>query len=92
MHDTVLDGHVRGRNLGPSLRLQLCQQFFSDATVTGFGAARGLVDRHRERLYEVRSADDSDELAVAHDGNALDPVRLQQKGDIADGGRLGSTL
>ena len=76
MHHTVLDGHVRGRNLGPSLRLQLGQQLFPDATIIGLGAARGLVDRHRERLYEVRTADDSDELPVAHDGDTLDPVRL----------------
>src|SRR6516162_10261382 len=76
MHHTVLDGHVRGRNLGPSLRLQLGQQLFPDATIIGLGAARGLVDRHRERLHEVRTADDSDELPVAHDGDTLDPVRL----------------
>jgi len=77
MHDTVLDGHVGGRDLGPSLRLELGQQLFPDATVIGLAATHGLVDRHGERLHEIRPADDSDELAVTHDRNPLDPVRLQ---------------
>ena len=42
MHDTVLDGHVGGRDLGPSLRLELGQQLFPDATVIGLAAAQGL--------------------------------------------------
>src|SRR6516165_3150756 len=64
MHHAVLDDYVRGRNLGPFLRLQFGQQLFSYITVIGAGAVRGLVDRHGERLYEVSSADDSDKLAV----------------------------
>ena len=77
MHDTVLDGYVGGRDLGPSLRLQLRQKFFPDGTVIGLAAAHGLVDRHSKRLHEIRPADNSDKLAVMHNGNALDPVRLQ---------------
>ena len=76
MHHAVLDDHVRGRDLGPSLRLQLGQQLFPDATVLGLGAARKLIDRHSQRLHQVRSAHNSNELAVTHDWNTLDPVRL----------------
>ena len=89
MHDAVLDGHVRGSDLGPSLRLQLGQQLSSDPVVIGSRATRGFVDRHGERPHEVCPTDDSDELAVAHNRNALDPVRLQQKCNIGDGGRFG---
>ena len=41
MHHTVLDGYVRGRDFGPSLRLQLGQQLFPNGTVIGVGIARG---------------------------------------------------
>jgi hypothetical protein len=89
MDHTVLDGHVRGRNFSPSLRLQLGQQLLPDGTVIGVGAARWFIDRHSESLHEVGPAYDPDQFAVAHDRDTLDPVRLQQKGGIGDGSRLG---
>ena len=78
MDDAVLDGDIGRRNLGPFLRLQLSQQLVADHAVIGVGAARCLVDRHRERAHEVRPADDPNHFAVSHDRHPLDPVGLQQ--------------
>ena len=71
MHHAVLDDHIGGRDLGPSLRLQLREQLFADATVLGLGAARKLVDCHSERLHQVRAAHNSNELAVRTTGTRL---------------------
>src|SRR6516165_11174304 len=76
MHDTVLDGYVGRRYLRPFLRLQFGQEFVPDRLVVSPRAAWGFVDCHGECPNEVCAADDSDKLAVTHDGDALDPVRL----------------
>jgi hypothetical protein len=87
--DAVLDRDIGRRHFGPSLRLQLGEQFLADRAVVGFGFARLLVDGHRERAHQVRSAHDPDKLAVANDRRSLDPVCLEQYGDVGDRSRVG---
>ena len=95
MHDTVPDDDVRRPNFGPVLHLkpllslELGEQLLADGPVVTIGVARRLALRRRQCPHEIRSADDSNELAVADHRHALDPIRLEQHCDVGEFGRVG---
>jgi hypothetical protein len=64
MDDSVLDGHVTGRNFGPSLLPKLFQQLLAKSLVFRLGAAWQGIYRHRERTDEVCPADYADEPPI----------------------------
>ena len=88
MDDAVFKGDIRGRNLGPFLRLQLGQQLVTDCAVISLGDAGRPIDRHRQGSYKVSPAHNPHELAIAQDRHPLDSVGFEQNGNIGNCGLL----
>src|SRR5271155_2755996 len=84
MHDAVSDDDVlRPYPRRPIFVAELAEKAGADRPVVAFALARQCALCRAERANEIGPADDADDLAIAHDGDALDPPRFQQRGDVA---------
>ena len=91
MNDPVADNNVLRPDLCPLLTAERGEETGADRPVVALtrGLRRALCRPHR--ADDVCSADDPDKLALAHDRNALDPLRLQQRRDVPKVGILGAS-
>jgi len=81
MHNTVADCDVPAAEIGPRLFLQPGQQLEPDLAV----CLVVLVDPsdHRGKLLDqIGAAHDAHKLAVLDDRHALDPLALEEGGDL----------
>jgi hypothetical protein len=83
MHDTVGDDDVRLVQARPSLIAQLSEEAAPDRTVPLVIAWIRLTAR--QHFEEIGAADGTDKFAVVHHRHTLDPPRLHQIGDLAEG-------
>src|SRR4029077_1981654 len=78
VYDPAPDDDVGRPGVYPLLRLQFLQKLLADRAVVGCGIGGQPASRRRQRPYEVRPADDPDQLTVSDDRYPLDPFRLEQ--------------
>lgn len=83
MNDSIFNDHVYHDHSGPNLRLEFIGEPVSNGTVV---RPNRFVDvGGRERLEQVASGYNSNQLARIENGNALDPVPLQEHGNFRKG-------
>src|SRR5262249_47907760 len=88
MNDTVADNNVLRPDLRPLLTAELGEQTGADGAVVALFLTRWRALCGPDRADNVCSADNPDDLALAHDRNALDPFCLQQRRDFTKVGVL----
>src|SRR5215467_1967575 len=83
MDHTGGDDDVAAAEIRPPLFCQSGENFRSDRPIAlPLLSHIWLPLRRSERLYDVRSAHNADELAILDDGDPLDAISLEKRGNL----------